>query len=419
MSRMSPSVQKRILTLLRRGHDSKQIARMIGVQARTVGAVKANVTRGPAGRRAAAQKAWKNRPRAFAIESGLWKRSLRVVTDAGEIREAYRILARRLQKGALAFNRTVGWAGGNRRVTVHWHRRHRFWAALSPHINRNHYWIGFGLQDPRKHPDRVLNITCEVNPPHQGIDRRCGGIFLRGSARNILLCHTGKVGGGGEGIGKHSFLHHYPGKMQPVKWTGDKKSSTMRVVVLGKIDGSELLPNLARFIVDVDAFKESVKGPPNTALLDDEVDSAESEGWFDPDNTRDGRQKMLRSIVERRGQQAFRKKLLSTYKGRCAATGCDCAEVLEAAHIKPYLGPDTDHTTNGLLLRSDLHTLFDLGKISVSNRYTLLVSKELLGTEYGKLNGKPLTVPKDRSRQPNRKALAEHRAGLTPQREAL
>jgi putative restriction endonuclease len=69
----------------------------------------------------------------------------------------------------------------------------------------------------------------------------------------------------------------------------------------------------------------------------------------------------LRCIAARRGQAAFRAALIDAYGGRCSITGCDAVEALEAAHISPYKGDHTNDVTNGLLLRADLHTLFDLG----------------------------------------------------------
>lgn len=50
---------------------------------------------------------------------------------------------------------------------------------------------------------------------------------------------------------------------------------------------------------------------------------------------------------------------------RCMITGCALMDVVEAAHIKPYRGDDDNHPANGLLLRADLHTLFDLDLIGV------------------------------------------------------
>lgn len=53
--------------------------------------------------------------------------------------------------------------------------------------------------------------------------------------------------------------------------------------------------------------------------------------------------------------------LLKAYGGKCAITGCDVLEALEAAHIYPLQGVATNDASSGLLRRSDLHTLFDLG----------------------------------------------------------
>lgn len=78
---------------------------------------------------------------------------------------------------------------------------------------------------------------------------------------------------------------------------------------------------------------------------------------FDPKSVEDGREKIAVSIVKRRGQPEFRRKLLTVYQGRCAISGTDAVEALEAAHIVPYKGAATNHPTNGLLLRADLHTL--------------------------------------------------------------
>jgi putative restriction endonuclease len=85
---------------------------------------------------------------------------------------------------------------------------------------------------------------------------------------------------------------------------------------------------------------------------------------FDPLNISDGREKILLEITKRRGQRRFRQSLLSEY-GRCNVTGCEVFEALEAAHIISYNGAVTNHIQNGLLLRSDVHTLFDLGLISI------------------------------------------------------
>lgn len=91
----------------------------------------------------------------------------------------------------------------------------------------------------------------------------------------------------------------------------------------------------------------------------------EGKGVFDPASLEDARHRIVTSIVSRRGQQRFRQSLLEAYQGRCAITGCAIADVLEAAHILPYRGPQTHEVSNGLLLRANIHTLFDLDLLKI------------------------------------------------------
>ena len=68
----------------------------------------------------------------------------------------------------------------------------------------------------------------------------------------------------------------------------------------------------------------------------------------------------------RLGQGAFRVLVTDAYERRCAVTGEKTLPVLEAAHIKPYALHGPHRVSNGILLRSDLHKLFDLGYVTVT-----------------------------------------------------
>lgn len=143
--------------------------------------------------------------------------------------------------------------------------------------------------------------------------------------------------------------------------------------------------------------------------------TANSEGAFDLRNIREARRRTVREINLRRGQPDFRKMLLEAYGWRCAVTDCDCRDGLEAAHILPYSGDDTNHVQNGILLRSDVHTLFDIGKIGVApSSHKVIVSKSLKNTVYGKLKGKTLRLPSHPNNRPSEGALQQHlqRSGL-------
>lgn len=134
--------------------------------------------------------------------------------------------------------------------------------------------------------------------------------------------------------------------------------------------------------------------------------AAADEDVFDPTGVEDARERISRSITKRRGQKPFRDALIAAYKERCAITGCSVIAVLEAAHIYPYLGPDTNKVTNGLLLRSDVHTLFDCGLLAVDSvTMTVLVARQLSDSEYGALHGRKLFVPEDPAQQPSTEAL--------------
>ena len=93
-------------------------------------------------------------------------------------------------------------------------------------------------------------------------------------------------------------------------------------------------------------------------------------------------------------------------------TRYDAPPALEAAHIVPYRGPQTNHPANGLLLRADMHDLFDLGLVAVdADSLRLRLAGELAGTEYEQYEGQRLWLPRDEAARPSREALERHRAG--------
>jgi len=128
---------------------------------------------------------------------------------------------------------------------------------------------------------------------------------------------------------------------------------------------------------------------------------------IDPKNQRDARKRVLAEIVRRQGQPEFRRRLLHIFAGRCPVTGCNAEAVLEAAHITPYKGARTNTPRNGLLLRSDLHTLFDFYLITIdATTRRIRCAPSLKGTMYSMLEGKQLKLPKG---GPSPKALNWHK----------
>jgi putative restriction endonuclease len=130
---------------------------------------------------------------------------------------------------------------------------------------------------------------------------------------------------------------------------------------------------------------------------------------FDPTRIIDCRKRVIAQIVRRQGQKEFRESLLAAYSGRCVITGCDAVEALEAAHILGYLGTGSNSIQNGLLLRADIHTLFDLGLIGIRpETMTVVVSEKLMATSYREIAGARLREPVDPGHRPSLNALHEH-----------
>lgn len=130
--------------------------------------------------------------------------------------------------------------------------------------------------------------------------------------------------------------------------------------------------------------------------------------------TEDQRLRKAAEIMVRQGQGTFRARLLDAYGQACAITGEHTVPVLDAAHIQPYLGPDSNHLQNGLLLTKEFHTLFDAGLVTVTPDYSVRVSPALRdrwnnGRRYYAYDGKPLaSLPKEPQMRPSRDALAWH-----------
>jgi putative restriction endonuclease len=124
--------------------------------------------------------------------------------------------------------------------------------------------------------------------------------------------------------------------------------------------------------------------------------------WGDPVLTR-----------RRLGQGTFQLLVTDNYQRRCAVTGEKALPVLDAAHILPVKEGGQHHLDNGLLLRTDVHRLFDAGYVTVTPDGRFLVSRRLKddfdnGEPYVPFHGQRIWMPGDPGSQPNRVALERH-----------
>lgn len=118
-------------------------------------------------------------------------------------------------------------------------------------------------------------------------------------------------------------------------------------------------------------------------------------------------------IRPRLGQGAFRVVVTDAYQRRCAITGERTLPALDAAHIRPYSEGGEHAVANGLLLRRDIHCLFDRGYVTVTPSHVFEVSPRIReefenGRDYYALQGKPLLVPNRSDLRPDRASLEWH-----------
>lgn len=111
------------------------------------------------------------------------------------------------------------------------------------------------------------------------------------------------------------------------------------------------------------------------------------------------------TVRRRLGQTQFRAHLVSKYKNRCAITGPCYLAALDAAHLYSYAEEGQHIRGGGLLMRKDLHALFDRGLLGVDARQRVALHRDLEGTQHEVLQGQELQVSIGKT---EKRLLAKH-----------
>ena len=119
------------------------------------------------------------------------------------------------------------------------------------------------------------------------------------------------------------------------------------------------------------------------------------------------------AIRPRLGQGAFRVLVTDSYQRRCAVSGEKTLPALEAAHIRPYAEGGEHRLPNGILLRRDIHSLFDAGYVTITPEHRFQVSRRIReefenGRDYYALDGRPIAVPRGLGDCPDPSVLLWH-----------
>lgn len=175
--------------------------------------------------------------------------------DKAEISEAYARFVGRLTDGVAPIRKGLGWRSGWSEFDVYWHPAEQVWCVLEPEFAETRYWCCFGPDDPTGPHD--LSISCEINFAYEGVNRRIAGAFVKDDEGRVYVAHSGKVGGGHEGVGKEAFLKYVDSPVRAaVAWPDGQKTE---MLILGMLDSSDFVRNVATFVSEVASFKEAVR----------------------------------------------------------------------------------------------------------------------------------------------------------------
>lgn len=135
---------------------------------------------------------------------------------------------------------------------------------------------------------------------------------------------------------------------------------------------------------------------------------------IDEERDRYGKKILIRP---RLGQGSFKIVVTDAYRRSCAITKERVLPVLEAAHIKPYSESGPHEVRNGLLLRSDMHKLFDRGYLTITPNLHIEVSRRIKeefdnGEYYFTFHGRHINLPRNPVDQPSDEFLTWHNENI-------
>ncbi|MBA4396561.1 MAG: hypothetical protein C0394_04150 [Syntrophus sp. (in: bacteria)] len=144
----------------------------------------------------------------------------------------------------------LGHPGASTEAKVLWSGRLGIWLH-SGKTQEGRHWNAFGIGKPKKSAN--IPITCEINFPASGIDRRIGGALARDRKGRIFVVHRGKIGGGKKGVGKSLFADHYRGVWEIME-DGDEETT---VALIGVLNSPRLARQIAQYIHKISQIKEA------------------------------------------------------------------------------------------------------------------------------------------------------------------
>ena len=190
---------------------------------------------------------------------------LRVVGEPRRIDRAIKRLQGAL-KGVPARGVRLTWRGGELRTAIHWTRDDSFWWAFEPRrardgiAARHALLLGYAPNPPTKRE----SITCEINLPRAGTDRKVAGIVVADANGALYLAHSGRMGGARSGQRKAGFRDFLAdGVWRKVTWPDGEESEAL---IVAPLESPRLTRLLGQFVDSVRRFKAGGPASPRSGL---------------------------------------------------------------------------------------------------------------------------------------------------------
>lgn len=175
---------------------------------------------------------------------------LRILDRKSDIEKAQQLFGKQFEPfidERVATN--IGYKGGGIQATVSWSSIFGLWLYLGRVANGNRYWNAFGQENPREHHN--LSITCEINFPLEGINRRVSGAFASDDSGRLFLLYRGRIGGGRPGISKSLFSQNYSGEWTDVR---DGELDT-KVALIAALGSTNFTQRVGQFVYEIERIK--------------------------------------------------------------------------------------------------------------------------------------------------------------------
>jgi len=201
----------------------------------------------------------------------------------------------------------LGHPGASIRAKVAWSESLGIW-FFSRKIAGHRYWNAFGVGRPEGCSH--ISITCEINFPLCGIDRRTGGAFAEDDAGRIFVVHRGKLGGGRKGVGKGLFENRYRGVWEIMDDGGEETP----VAIIGVLHSPRFVRQIAQFVRKIALIKETAAArSTQSEFTFDELSVREDLiGDLCPDQERETGSDCDRGLIVRDLAEALRGQRLRT-----------------------------------------------------------------------------------------------------------